>query len=203
MARRGVAGKLFLLVFLALLAGGAWFFRDLIPGLWQREPVPLEVSEQAAVSAEEKLKRLRQEGDTVHMSGVEFTSYLRFRMAGRFAPEIEMPSVAFEGDQVKVAGRYPTDRLPRDFARVAEFLPDTADVAVNGTLRTVAPGRAALKVGSASFARIPVPRERLNQVIDRLRGVDQSGLEQDEVAFQLFPGVGSARVENGILILAR
>ena len=203
MARRGVVGKLFLLVLLVLVAGGAWFFRGLIPGPWQPEPVPLEVSEQAAVSAEEKLKRLRQEGDTVHMSGVEFTSYLRFRMAGRFAPEIEMPSVAFQGDQVMVAGRYPTDRLPREFSRVAGFLPDTADVAVNGTLRTVAPGRAALKVGSASFARIPVPRERLNQVIDRLRGVDQSGLEQDEVAFQLFPGVGSARVENGILILAR
>jgi hypothetical protein len=204
MARRGVAGKLFLLVFLALLAGGLWFFRGLIPGPWNRPPVPMAVSEEAAVAAEEKLKRLRQEGDTVHLSGVEFTSYLRFRMAGRFAPEIEFPAVDFQGEEVRVTGRYPKDRIPaRELGRGGDFLPDTADVGVNGTLRTLAPGRAALKVGSASFARIPVPRDRLNQLIRRVRGRSEPGLADDEVAFQLPPGVGSARVENGQLVLAR
>ncbi|HZG43487.1 MAG TPA: hypothetical protein VEY93_11025 [Longimicrobium sp.] len=204
MARRGVVGKLFLLVFLALLAGGLWFFRGLIPGPWNRPPVPMAVSEEAAVAAEEKLKRLRQEGDTVHLSGVEFTSYLRFRMAGRFAPDIELPAVTFNADQVNVAGRYPTDRIPtKELGRAAEFLPDTADVAVNGTMRTLAPGRAALKVSSASFARIPIPRERLNALVGRVRGRSEPGLADDEVAFQLPPGVGSARVENGQLVLAR
>jgi hypothetical protein len=204
MARRGVAGKLFLLVFLALLAGGLWFFRGLIPGPWNRPPVPLAVSEEAAVAAEEKLKRLRQDGDTVHMSGVEFTSYLRFRMAGRFASDIELPAVTFAGEDVQVAGRFPKDRLPaKEVGRAMGFLPDTADVGVNGTLRTLAPGRAALKVSSASFAGFPIPRDRLNQVIDRVRGLDEPGLGEDEVAFQLPPGVGSARVENGQLVLAR
>jgi hypothetical protein len=204
MARRGVVGKLFLLVFLALLAGGAWFFRGLIPGPWNRPPVPMAVSEEAAAAAEEKLKRLRQDGDTVHLSGVEFTSYLRFRMAGRFAPDIELPAVTFNADQVNVAGRFPKDRLPaKEVGRAMDFLPDTADVGVNGTLRTLAPGRAALKVSSASFARFPIPRDRLNQVIGRVRGRDEPGLSEDEVAFQLPPGVGSARVENGQLVLAR
>jgi hypothetical protein len=204
MARRGVVGKLFLLVFLALLAGGAWFFRGLIPGPWNRPPVPMAVSEEAAVAAEEKLKRLRQDGDTVHLSGVEFTSYLRYRMAGRFASDIELPAVTFDADQVNVAGRFPKDRLPaKEVGRAMAYLPDTADVAVNGTLRTLAPGRAALKVSSASFARIPIPRDRLNQVVDRVRGLDEPGLGVDEVAFQLPPGVGSARVENGHLVLAR
>lgn len=204
MARRGVAGKLILLVLLALLAGGLWFFRGLIPGPWQRQPVMTEVSPEAADAAERKLERLRQTGDTVHLSGVEFTSYLRYRMAGRFAPEIELPAVNFEGEEVRVSGRYPKDRIPaREMGRAAEFLPDTADVAVNGTLRTLAPGRAALKVGSASFARIPVPRDRLNALIRRVRGLDEPGLGADEVAFQLPPGVGTARVENGSLVLAR
>jgi hypothetical protein len=208
MARRGVAGKLFLLVFLALLAGGLWFFRGLIPGPWNRPPVPMEVSEQAAVSAEEKLKRLRQEGDTVHLSGIEFTSYVRYRMAGRFATgDLELPTVNFEGDQVKVAGRFPKDRIPADqlrqLGRGAEFVPDTADVVVNGTLRTLAPGRGALKVGSASFARLPLSRDRLTSLLGRVRGFSEPGLGEDEVAFQLPPGVGSARVENGSLVLAR
>lgn len=204
MARRGVAGKLVLLVLLAALAAGVWYFRGLIPGPWNRPPEPMAVSEEAAMAAEAKLERLRQTGDTVHLSGVEFTSYLRYRMAGRFAPEIELPAVDFAGEEVRVSGRYPTDRIPAsELGRAADFLPDTADVAVNGTLRTLAPGRAALKVGSASFAKIPVPRERLNALIGRVRGMDEPGLAADEVAFQLPPGVGAARVENGSLVLSR
>lgn len=207
MARRGVIGKMLLLTLLAVMAAGAWTFRGLIPGPWQRERVHVEVSEAAAEAAERKLERLRTEGDTVHMSGVEFTSYIRFRMANRFATgDVELPVVTFEGQTVKVAGRFPKDRIPpaqlRQLGRGADFVPDTADVGVDGTLRMLAPGRAALKVQSASFARIPVPRERYLTVLDRFGGMDEPGLERDEVAFQLPSGVGEARVENGMLVLA-
>jgi hypothetical protein len=207
MARRGVIGKLFLLALLAVVAAGAWTFRGLIPGPWQRDRVHVEVSEAAAEAAERKLERLRTEGDTVHMTGVEFTSYIRFRMADRFATgDVELPVVTFQGQTVKVAGRFPRDRIPeaqlRQLGRGAEFIPDTADVAVDGRIRMLAPGRAALKVESASFARIPVPRDRFLPVLDRIGGMDEPGLERDEVAFQLPPGVGSARVENGELVLA-
>ena len=203
---RGVAGKLVLLVLLAVVAGGAWFFRGLIPGPWQRSPVVTEVSEEGAVAAEAKLERLREEGDTVRLSGVEFTSYMRYRMAARFTRDVELPTVTFAGDQVKVAGRLPKDRIPpaqlSQLGAAADFVPDTADVGVDGTLRMLAPGRAALKVQSASFARIPIPRERFLPVLDRIGGMDEPGLERDEVAFQLPPGVGAARVENGELVLA-
>lgn len=207
MARRGVVGKLILLVLLALLAGGAWMFRGLIPGPWQQERVVTEVSEEAAASAEAKLERLRNEGDTVRLSGAEFTSYIRFRMAERFSTgDIELPTINFEGETVKVAGRLPKDRIPeRDLRRLgagADFIPDTADVGVDGRMRMLAPGRAALKVESASFAKIPLPRERFLPILSRVRGMDEPGLERDEVAFQLPPGVGAARVEGGMLVLA-
>ena len=179
---RGVAGKLALLVLLVVVASGAWMFRGLIPGPWQRDPVISEVSEEGAIAAEAKLERLRNEGDTVRMSGIEFTSYMRYRMAQRFAADIEMPTVAFAGDQVRVAGRLPKDRIPESQLRQL--------------------GRAALKVTSVAVERLPIPRDRYLSVLDRVGGMDEPGLERDEVAFQLPPGVGAAHVENGELVLA-
>jgi hypothetical protein len=139
---RGVAGKLTLLVVLALVAGGAWILRDVIPGPWQRpDPVVTEVSEAGAIAADAKLKRLREDGETVRMNGPEFTSYMRYRMAPRFSADIELPTVAFAGDQVRVAGRLPKDRIPaaqlRQLGSAANFIPDTATVEVGGGLRRV------------------------------------------------------------------
>lgn len=205
MGRRGAAGKLVLLLLLVVVGAGLWFFRGLIPGPWQRDPVITEVSEAGAVAAEAKLERLRNDGETVRMNGAEFSSYMRYRMAPRFAVDMELPTVNFAGDQVKVAGRLPKDRIPaaqlRQLGAAAEFVPDTADVAVDGALRMIGSGRAALKVQSASFARVPIPRDRFLAILDRIGGMDEPGLERDEVAFQLPPGVGTARVENGELVL--
>jgi len=198
---RGVAGKLIGLVVLVLLGAGLWFFRGLIPGPWQREKV-LVVSEEAAVSTDEKLRRLREEGDTVRLSGIEFTSYLRYRMADRFTREIELPSVDFVGDRIRITGRFPSDRLPRGVGRARDFLPDTADVVVNGSFRTLQPGRAAVEVESASFARIPVPSREFPGVLAAAGRRDEPGLGEHEIAFPLPPGVGNARVEAGQLVLA-
>lgn len=202
MARAG-GRKVVLLGGMVALAGGLWFFRGLIPGPWADVPVT-GVSEEAAASADQKLARLRADGDTIRLTDVEFTSYLRFRMADRFAVGIESAGVAFDGDRARVTGRLPTDRLPKqELGRGAEFLPDTADVSVGGTLRTMAAGRAALRVESLSFAKFPIPRDTYLRWLDRVGGVAEPGLERDEVAFQLPPGVGYARIQDGLLVLAR
>jgi hypothetical protein len=199
---RGAGRTLALLGLLAVVAGGLWFFRGLIPGPWNRPVVHTEISEEAAASADAKLARLRQDGDTVRLSGVEFSSYVRYRMADRFALDLETPVVRFEGETVRLDGRVPKERIPtRQLGPAARFVPDTADVAVSGTLRTVAPGRAALRVESASFARVPIPREQYLALLDRVTP-DEPGIGDDELAFQLPSGVGSARVAEGMLILA-
>lgn len=187
----------------AVAAAGAWYFRGLIPGPWNRAPVHTEISEAAADAAEEKLVLLRSEGDTVRLTGVEFTSYMRYRMAERFAVNVELPVIAFEGETVRVDGRVPKDRIPveRLPRAAARFLPDTADVAVSGSLRTVAPGRAALRIESASFARVPVGRDVYVPLLDRVIP-DEPGVRDDEMAFQLPPGAAAARVENGHLVLS-
>lgn len=201
---RGVGGKVLLLVLLALVAAGLWTFRGFIPGPWQRSPVVTEVSEAGAVSADEKLKRLREDGDTVRLSGIEFTSYVRYRMAQRFAQDLETPIISFQGEKIRVDGRVPKDKLPLEkFGAAAGYLPDTAEVAVDGTMRMVAPGRAALRVADASFSKLPVPRDRYLPLLRNLRLPTDTQLAEDEVGVQLPPGVGSARVENGELVLAK
>ncbi|HEX8243528.1 MAG TPA: hypothetical protein VF541_08535 [Longimicrobium sp.] len=188
---------------IALLFVG-WKFRDRIPGPWHREPVVTDVSQAAAESAEAKLARMRRSGDTIHLSGVEFTSYLRYRFQDQLANQLDAPSVQFSGDTLTLNGRLPTDRLPdtRELRAVRDFLPDTADVRLRGQLRSLGPGRAALRIENVSFAKVPVPHDVYPDALKRMGRRDEPGLGADEYPFRLPPGVASARVEGGELVLA-
>lgn len=202
MARRG-GGCLGGLLLLVLLAGVGWYFRDRLPGPWAKPAPPLEVSQEAADSAQAKLERLRARGEEVRLSDVEFTSLLRYRMQG-LAADLETPSVTFADSTLRLRGRFPTDRLPdtEEVNRIRTFLPDTAEVVVRGSIRTVEPGRAAVRVDNASFARIPVPAGEIPGVLERMGRGDQPGLAPEEYPFPLPPGVGAARVEKGRLVLS-
>lgn len=198
--RRG--GGVALLGIVALLALGAWFFRDRIPGLGGK-PVATEVSREAAAQAQEKLARMRETGDTVHITAVEFTSLLRYDLAGLTGP-LRDPSVDFVDNTMKLSGRIPTDMLPRsrELDQARGFLPDTADVTVSGSLRTLRPGRAALNVQDVSFARIPIPATYYPQALERLGRSNEPGVQPNEFVFTLPPGVASAEVDAGELVLS-
>jgi hypothetical protein len=204
MARRS-GGCISGIVVLAILAAAAWHFRDRIPLPWtQKEEAPLVVSEAAAQSAEEKIGRLRGGHDTIHLSEVELTSLLRYRLQSQLADgALREPQVHLRGDTVRITGRLAVDRLPDipELRRVRGFLPDTAEVDVRGGLRTSARGQAALRVTRASFAKFPIPHEWEAQVLERLGKKRQPGVAEDEFPIRLPPGVGGARVENGQLVL--
>ena len=188
----------------ALLFAG-YTFRDRIPGPWQKkDAAAMQVSPEAAQSAEDKLARMRSSGDTVHLNSVEFTSYLRYRFKDQLADQLEAPSVQFNGDTLTLNGRFPTDRLPdsRDVRAIRDFLPDTADVRVRGQLRMLGPGRGALRIDNVSVAKVPVPRDVYINGLKRVGAPTEPGLGRDEYPFALPPGVGSARVAGGELILA-
>lgn len=188
----------------ALLFAG-YTFRDRIPGPWQKKPAEaMQVSPEAAQSAEDKLARMRSSGDTVHLNSVEFTSYLRYRFKDQFTDQLDAPTVQFTGDTLTLNGRLPTDRLPntRDVQALRDFLPDTADVRVRGQLRTLGPGRAAIRIDNVSVAKVPVPRDVYINGLKRVGAPTEPGLGRDEYPFALPPGVGSARVAGGELILA-
>lgn len=179
-------------------------FRDRIPGPWHRAEQTMQVSEAAAQSAEQKLARMRSRRDTVHLSDVEFTSYIRYRFRDQFTDQLDAPTVQFAGDTLTLNGRLPTDRLPdtRDVRAIRDFLPDTADVRVRGQLRSLSPGRGAIRIDNVSVAKVPVPRDVYITALRRAGGGAEPGLGRDEYPFALPPGVGSAKVEGGELILA-
>jgi len=178
-------------------------FRDRIPGPWNHPAETMQVSEQAAQSAEEKLARMRSKRDTVHLTSVEFTSYLRYRFRDQFTDQLDAPTVQFSGDTLTLNGRFPTDRLPdtRDVRALRDFLPDTADVKVRGQLRTLGTGRGAIRIDNVSVAKVPVPRDVYIGAIRRAGVANDPALAAGEYPFPLPPGVGSARVENGELVL--
>src|SRR5262249_49851180 len=125
--------NLLALIGLGTLLFLGYTYRDRIPGPWQHRPgETMQVSEAAARSAEAKLARMRSSRDTVHLSDVEFTSYLRYRFKDEFTDQLDAPTVQFAGDTLTLNGRLPTDRLPdtRDVRAIRDFLPDTADVRV-------------------------------------------------------------------------
>ncbi len=190
---------------IAILVVG-YTYRDRIPGPWRHheDTEMTEASPAAAEAAEAKLARMRESGDTVHLSSVEFTSYLRYRFREQLANQLDAPTVQFAGDTLTLKGRFPTDRLPdtRELRAVRDFLPDTADVRLRGQLRTLGPGRAALRIDNVSFAKVPVPRDVYPDALKRLGRADEPGLGTDEYPFRLPPGVASARVEGGELVLA-
>ncbi len=200
--------NLLALIGLAALLFVGFTYRDRIPGPWHHaDPAAaMQVSPEAAQAAETKLARMRSSGDTVHLSSVEFTSYLRYRFKDQFTDQLDAPTVQFTGDTLTLNGRFPTARLPdtRDVRALRDFLPDTADVKVRGQLRTLGPGRGAVRIETVSVAKVPVPRDVYINALRRVGGAataPEPGLGRDEYPFRLPPGVGSARVEGGELVL--
>ncbi|HEX2188568.1 MAG TPA: hypothetical protein VHG51_06690 [Longimicrobiaceae bacterium] len=205
MAKRGGGGLFAGLLLLGLLAGGAWLFRDQVARLLGREePVATLVSPEAAAQAEAKLERLTGEGETIRLNDVEFTSLMRYRMRDRIPGDFDSPAVAFRGDTVRLMARVPSDRLPRvgELGAARAFLPDTADVDIVGHLGTLQPGRAAFEVRRITFAGIPVPDRLYPQALESMGRREEPGLGPTAFPFPLPDGVGTARVEEGMLVLS-
>lgn len=205
MARRSGGGLLAGLLVLALLAGGAWLFRgELARLLGREEPVATLVSPEAAAQAEAKLERLTGGGETVRLNDVEFTSLMRYRLRDRIPGDLESPAVSFRGDTVRLMARVPSDRLPQvpELGAARAFLPDTADVDVLGHLAPLQAGRAAFRVRRITFAGIPIPERLYPQALERMGRREEPGLGPSDFPFPLPDGVGAARVEGGMLVLA-
>lgn len=198
--RRGLLTSLLGVIGLVLLAG--WVFRDRLPGLVQGRPEVEGISEEAAQVARGKIESLEGPGDTVHLSDAEFTSLIRYQLPGLAGPLLA-PSVDFVDNTFFLNGRVPKDQIPEspEFRRARDFIPDTADVVLQGELRPLRAGRVALRVSSGSFARIPLNR---TLIVTALRGFGnrrEPGLREDEYLFTLPEGVAGAWVEGGELVL--
>jgi hypothetical protein len=191
------------LVFLLALLGAGWWFRDDILRLVGREREPVEVSPEAAAIAEEKIERLRTEGDTARLSSVEVSSLLRYRGPAWLSQRVHEPDVRFASDTVRVGGTIATSELPShpELDRVRVLLPDSSRVDIAGGLTALPSGRMAMEIGEVKFAGIPIPVRYYPDVLQRFGRQDEPGLAPTAIAVPLPDGVGGARVEGGYLVL--
>lgn len=190
-----------ILLILLLAGGAAWWFRDSLPFLDRAESV--EVSPEAADRAADKLARLRAEHEEVRLNSVELSSLLRYRGTEWIPAVVRNPDLRMSGDTLVVAATIPTDRIPShpDLDRVRDLLPDSARVEVEGAVRMLDSGRAALTVQEVEFAGIPIPERYYPPMLERLGRADEPGLAPEEMALPLPAGVSAVRVEDGYLIL--
>ena len=191
------------LMAVTLLAMGAWFLRGPIAGLLGMGGEPVEVSPEAAALAEEKIQRLRDDGEPARLSEVELSSLLRYRSPVWLSERVHDPSVAMAGDTFRVSGKIATGELPShpDLDRVRILLPDSSEVDVVGQVAGLPSGRVALEIQRVEFAGIPIPERYYPDVLQRFGRQDEPGLDPNALAIPLPQGVGGARVEGGYLIL--
>jgi len=190
-----------LLVGLLLLGGLGWYFRDSLP--FFDAPASVEVSEDAAVAAEEKIAQMREDGQPARLSSVELSSLLRYRSGQWAAGPVRDPAVEMSGDTVRLAATIPTDALPShpDLDRVRGLLPDSARVEVAGSIRSLGGGEAALDVRQVEFAGIPIPDRYYPPMLERFGRREAAGLRPSEMAVPLPAGISDVRVEDGHLLL--
>jgi hypothetical protein len=188
-----------ILLLLVLLAFG-WWLSDRV----DRGRVPVEVSVEAAESAERKIERLRTHGEEAQLSGVELSSLFRYRSNAWAVSGVEDPDVEMHGDTLELSGMVATDRLPShpELDRVRGLLPERSRIEITGHVRPFREGRAALRIEQVQFAGIPIPSRYYPEVLERIGREPEPDLEPTAFALRLPEGVSAARVEGGRLILS-
>ncbi|CAN5824470.1 hypothetical protein BH23GEM3_BH23GEM3_09510 [soil metagenome] len=201
---RGAGCVVGVLLVLVVVGVFAWLFRGDLMQRWAGgDPATTAVSLEAAASAEAKLERLRTQGEVVRLSAVELTSLARYRLGNGFPDLLQDPVVELGGDTLHVAARVPSERLPnlRELDRVRAFLPDTARIDLTGRFLPRDEGRTAIQLHHVAVAGVPIPARFYPDILERLGRRDEPGLPADAIALTLPEGVGSARVEDGFLVL--
>jgi hypothetical protein len=202
-----------MLAVLVVTIGAAWYYRDRLIPVWHeaRERIGLatatrgpEPSEILADQAARKLETLSSgETDRVSFSGIELQSLLQYRYRQLLPAFVDSPRIDIDDSRVRLRMRIPVDRIPRgpEFEDIAPFLPDTADLAIQGQLIPAGDGTIAFAVDDLSAHRIPLPSRMVPGALTMLGRADAPGLPRDAIAIPLPRGVRAAYLRSDSLIL--
>ena len=204
----GCLRRVVVLVVLLLLVGAAWLFRGHRREAWRDlrggEETAQVPSEELATIAAGKIEALRSGSRSyAALSGVELQSLLQYRYEGVVPAFLEAPEIQLEGDQLRLRGRVPVDKLPDvgGLGEAAAFLPDTTDLLVEGRLLPLSGGRVAFAIDRVSAAKFPLPGAIVPKALERLGRRDEPGLPPDAMALPLPPGVLNAYIRRDSLVL--
>jgi hypothetical protein len=204
---RGCLRRLLALVALVAAIAGAWLFRDQLTLVWRGlrgNDTPAGPTPELAAAAEQKLQSLSDGSSrSVALSELELQSLLLYRYKGLFPAFLDSPTVELSGDQIQLRARVSVDNLSRieGLRDVAEILPDTTELRLDGKLLPLDSGRIAFGIDEVSASRVPLPRRLVRRALERLGRVDAADLPRDAVAVPLPPGVAAAYVRSDSLFL--
>jgi hypothetical protein len=196
---------LFRLMLLLLLLGGGFVlaYRSGLIGGGADERVIVEVSPEAAASAERKLERLTSNQRTAHLTEVEITSLLRYRPQVWGLPGGAPPVVTMRADTLHVSGTIPTNGLPSDpsLDAIRLLLPDSAHVGISGTVSALDDRTLAFSIAALEVEGMPFPPRYVPAILDRMGFPKRDDLASDAIAIPLPAGISTAEVADGELVL--
>ncbi len=194
-----------------LMIGGLYLFRGRITDEWRglrglRADAQV-ASPELAQLATGKIEALR-DGDVerVALGATELQSLIQYQHMGALPAFATSPQISLNEDHVTVRVRVPVDKMPnvKGLRDVANFLPDTAEVEVSGTLIPFGTDRVALGVNDVKASGIPLPARMIKDALKRVGRRDEPGLPADAIEVSLPSGVRAAYIRNDSLIfLAR
>lgn len=201
--------RLVLLLVLAGIGYGVWTQRDRVLALISRGSTDAAAEQPAASPAladlaYAKLENLKDgHSPSVSLGQAELQSLLEYRYRQLLPAFVASPQVELDGNQIKVTGMVPVENLPSlsELGDAAAFLPDTAEIALTGTLLPLDSGRVAIGIDQVRAARIPLPHRLVPRALQRLGRKDEPGLPRDALAVPLPPGVAAAYVRDDSLVL--
>lgn len=204
----------FVVLLLVAYAGFRWgplvFPRlERVVGIQAAPPVAEEA--EAGPSAEladrtlDRFERFRKgEGEgRIALSGLELSSVVRYALPGLVPPGVDEPTVTLSDGRVRLSARVAKGAFPRlpKLDDVAGILPDTLDVAMEGSLVPLDRERLALLVDRVEASRIPLPRRMIPEILVAFGRERSASLPDDALAVPMPSGLRSVYVQRDSLVL--
>jgi hypothetical protein len=191
------------LVLLGLIGVGGYLFLTTSGG-GANELDPVAVSEEAAASAESKLDRLQLDLEEIWLTDSELTSLFLFGDGIWDLGPVPSPVVRMRGDTLSLSGTVSPADLPDEagLGELRRVLPDTVRVHLSGTVGTFSGADAIVNLTRVEVAGLPVPARFYTLLVERLGLPSREGVPESAFVLPLPRGVGAARVDNGVLVLA-
>lgn len=172
----------------------------------QEETVELAgaTAPELARQAEQKVIALGQgDSEEVTLSSEELSGWIQHRLAGFFPDYISDVRAAIDEERLNLSGRVATASIPglEQLGPAASFLPDTAEISTVGRLDGLELGRGVYYIETLQIGALPLPDAWRDDVLAKLKGEADGGLQVNAVAFDLPPFVSDIGVREGRVFL--
>ena len=203
-----------MLVLVAVLAAyGGWRWGDVVfprveatLGIGQVEVAELPVSVETAARVTARIEEFQvSEESELRLESSEVSSLLRYSIPGILPAGVLDPSVVLEGDRMEIRARVLPATISdlSKLSGIAGILPDTVDVAVEGSLAPFGTEGSMFVVEGIDVQGWPVPSRAVPEILGALGQEPLPGAPASAVQVPTLRGLIGAYVEDGKLVVVR